>query len=226
MENELEVWRADLEGKLARVAGQTATKDVTLYVKVGQVAAKYLDGLTGRTLCVANASRKPLPIQDGDLMRTPDGRWVMFLREGIFDVGQSVREVAEGVLIDWQAPERVLGDLPPVDPKDGPPWQHRFVTPSHTIVVGWDNPLQTFFAQVWPGHDEEAWGDEPELWAGCRVAEVPTVEALAELLKPCAELPAEVVTLLRRDCERRRPTTSKPKPLELLQAYVNAASRR
>jgi hypothetical protein len=83
--------------------------------------------------------------------------------------------------------------------------QHRFTTPQHTIILGWDDPLQTFFAQVWPGHSEEGW-EEPEHWVGCNLEEVPTIVALADQLKPFAEIPAEIADSLRRDHSDRDPS--------------------
>jgi hypothetical protein len=68
--------------------------------------------------------------------------------------------------------------------------------PHVAIVVGWDTPLRTFFAQVWDERDED--GDEPLLWAGCRSGEVRTVEHLERLLSPYATIPPDVRELLTR----------------------------
>jgi hypothetical protein len=182
---------------------------VSLYVKVGAISGHEVAELTGRSLAVPSASRDARPVQEEDLLQTPDGRWLMLRRDGMYDVGRAVRDVEGGVLIDWGSPNRALaGQSQAAAPMDRAPGQHRFVTPNHTIVVGWDNPLGTFFAQVWPGYGEDGWGDEPEFWVGCQAAEVPTVEALAELLRPFAELPLDVADLLRRDCGRRRVSES------------------
>ena len=69
--------------------------------------------------------------------------------------------------------------------------QHRFTTKEHTIVLGWDNPLQTFFAQVWPGHDDDAW-EEPLLWVGCLAGELATIDALTGALEPFGEIPEDL----------------------------------
>jgi hypothetical protein len=82
--------------------------------------------------------------------------------------------------------------------------QHRFTTQEHTVVIGWDDPLQTFFAQVWPGHDDEDW-EEPLLWVGCRAGEVATIDALAEALEPFAEIPDEVAARLGQEYDQREP---------------------
>lgn len=77
--------------------------------------------------------------------------------------------------------------------------------PHLSIVVGWDRPLWTFFAQVWDdrrqGAGEEN-GEEPILWVGCFGGEVPTVEALAENLEPFVDLPADIREQLVADRSR------------------------
>jgi len=69
--------------------------------------------------------------------------------------------------------------------------------PQLKIVVGWDRPLQTYFAQVWDGGKLER-GDLL-LWAGAGPPPVPTVDALAELLGPFGGIPADVVAQLRNE---------------------------
>jgi len=69
--------------------------------------------------------------------------------------------------------------------------------PRHTIVIGWDNPLETFFAQVWDGEPGDDYG--VELWVGCEIGEIEDVEVIAEIVAPYAEIPAEVVARLVED---------------------------
>jgi hypothetical protein len=69
--------------------------------------------------------------------------------------------------------------------------------PRHTIVVGWDNPLLTYFAQVWDERSSEDY--EPELWVGCKIGEIETVDELAEVVAAYGELPAEIVASLEQD---------------------------
>ncbi|GAB0119878.1 hypothetical protein [Acidisoma sp. 7E03] len=72
--------------------------------------------------------------------------------------------------------------------------------PSLSIVVGWDNPLQSFFAQVERAEDPEEDDDDPILlWVGAAPREVITVEDLARHMAPYAGLPADVAEQLRRD---------------------------
>ena len=97
--------------------------------------------------------------------------------------------------------------------------------PRHKVVVGWDNPLETFFLQVWdeqraaaalenldPSEDGRTRkeGDkepEPVFCVGMKTGEVPTVEALRVLVGPFGEIPATIFVQLQEDVGRReRPT--------------------
>lgn len=73
--------------------------------------------------------------------------------------------------------------------------------PTLCVVVGWDNPLQTFFAQVArPERDDEEDEDDPVLlWVGTQPREVITVEDLARHLAPFAELTTEIAEQLRAE---------------------------
>jgi hypothetical protein len=84
--------------------------------------------------------------------------------------------------------------------------------PGLSIVVGWDNPLGTYFAQVWEGGGA-AKGDL-RLWVGAGLDRVLTVEALAGLLAPYGNIPGRVVARLKEDYGRR----SEPTPLQRLLA--------
>src|SRR5688572_29195718 len=79
-----------------------------------------------------------------------------------------------------------------------------FKTIMNEIVVGWDNPIETFFVQVW---DESSEADDPVLWVGAKPQEVATVEALAALLQPYGEIPDELLMQLREDFAAREPPT-------------------
>ena len=72
-------------------------------------------------------------------------------------------------------------------------------TPDLTVIVGWDNPLSTFFAQVERIQDDLDPRDPILLWIGSELGEVAQAEQLAGPLAPCAELTPEVVELLRAD---------------------------
>jgi hypothetical protein len=85
-------------------------------------------------------------------------------------------------------------------------------TNGYTIVLGWDNPLETYFAQVWKGEPESAenrhpdfpsLGPHPLLWLGTERHQVPTVEELMVKLRPYVELPPSVREQLKADVTRR-----------------------
>jgi len=73
--------------------------------------------------------------------------------------------------------------------------------PNLRIVVGWDRPLQTYFAQVWDGGELEP-GDLL-LWAGAGPEPVPTVEDLAALLAPYGSIPGDIASELEEECGER-----------------------
>lgn len=70
--------------------------------------------------------------------------------------------------------------------------------PNLSIVVGWDRPLKSYFAQVWDGGRPQS-GDLL-LWVGAGPPPTPTLEGLAERLAPFGRIPDEVVyQLLEED---------------------------
>jgi hypothetical protein len=83
--------------------------------------------------------------------------------------------------------------------------------PGLRIDAGWDNPLGTYFAQVWEGAPPAG---ELRLWVGAGRDRVLSVEALAGLLAPYGGIPARLAARLEGDRERRR----EPTPLQRLLA--------
>lgn len=78
--------------------------------------------------------------------------------------------------------------------------------PGTTVVVGWGNPMQTFFTQV---EDENAGDDADLLWLGGRHGEMRRPEDLVRPLAPFAELTGPHLDQLRADraaCLDRGPT--------------------
>ncbi|MBP5977400.1 hypothetical protein HW132_32980 [Brasilonema sp. CT11] len=53
------------------------------------------------------------------------------------------------------------------------------------IVIGWDAPLGTYFAQVWNSKDD----DEPVLWIGTDLHELASVDALQVALADYCSVP-------------------------------------
>ena len=78
--------------------------------------------------------------------------------------------------------------------------------PALTVIVGWDNPLVTFFAQVFdPSIEEDAEADL--LWIGTALQELPTVAALQAQLTGWATIPPEIVHRLTQDQHAATPPT-------------------
>lgn len=68
------------------------------------------------------------------------------------------------------------------------------------VIVGWDNPLSTFFAQVFL--DAGIAGDDPRdcvLWVGASRWEISTPDALATALAGHADLTPDIISQLRDD---------------------------
>ena len=76
--------------------------------------------------------------------------------------------------------------------------------PRTEVTVGWDAPMQTFFAQV---EDLDAPDDADPLllWIGSEPREIAEPEAMIVPLVPYAELTAELLTELRRDRDDSNP---------------------
>lgn len=102
------------------------------------------------------------------------------------------------------------------------------------IIVGYDAPLQTFFAQVIDldmlarAENDESSVDEDyfALWVGTSHNEILTVEALANALAPYAYLTDEARETLRRDHEREAhpPTTHQREMLAFTKNLTNSKS--
>ena len=78
--------------------------------------------------------------------------------------------------------------------------------PGLTVTVGWDNPLTTFFAQVFdPSIEEDV--DACLLWIGTAPEAIPTVAALQAQLVGWATIPDDMVDRLLRDQHAATPPT-------------------
>jgi hypothetical protein len=71
--------------------------------------------------------------------------------------------------------------------------------PDLIVVVGWDNPLSTFFAQVERVQDADDQREPVLLWIGSLLGEATQAEQLVDPLAPYAELTPEFVERLRAD---------------------------
>jgi hypothetical protein len=82
--------------------------------------------------------------------------------------------------------------------------QHR--DPHLDIYVGWDNPLRTYFGQVF---DDRVPEDENECvyWVGKQEEELPSTGALYEAMLGWVVLPAALLLAVWRDQEASPPRT-------------------
>jgi len=78
--------------------------------------------------------------------------------------------------------------------------------PGLTVIVGWDTPLTTFFAEVFDPSIEE---DDVAylLWIGTDPQALPTVAALQAQLAGWTTIPADIVDRLTRDQQAATPPT-------------------
>ena len=77
----------------------------------------------------------------------------------------------------------------------------------NTVTVGWDAPLQTFFAQVLRDAGDEC--DPVVLWLGTSTREYPVADSLVAPLQPYADLDSAMLSQLRFDLSEasdRRPS--------------------
>src|SRR3546814_20395313 len=63
------------------------------------------------------------------------------------------------------------------------------------IVVGWDRPLQTFFAQVFARTEAEPDEGEATIWVGTEPGELATPEAAIAVIAPFADVPDTLASL-------------------------------
>ncbi len=88
-------------------------------------------------------------------------------------------------------------------------------TPQYSVAVGWDNPMQTFFALV--SDLNEMIEDESYIvWLGGTPGEVTNIEKVEEAIQPYADLPPDVKNNMLRDYEAR----TEPTPLQRLGARL------
>ncbi|MDE8650587.1 hypothetical protein [Novosphingobium album (ex Liu et al. 2023)] len=66
-------------------------------------------------------------------------------------------------------------------------------------VIGWDRPLQTFFAQVFTPTDEDPEEGEATIWLGTEPGELPNPEAAIRVVEAYAEVPETLAATLAAD---------------------------
>lgn len=82
-----------------------------------------------------------------------------------------------------------------------------------SVVVGWDRPLNTFFAQVFM--TSGAPGDEPEatIWEGTEPGQLSTAAEALALVDAYADVPADMLSRLEADRDNSRSQADGPMQL-------------
>lgn len=81
--------------------------------------------------------------------------------------------------------------------------------PRYEVTVGFDDPLETFFAMVADLGEQD---DVYPLWVGTSLREVTSIETLEKTIEPYGNLPGTVKSRLLYDFENR----VEPSPLQKL----------
>lgn len=73
--------------------------------------------------------------------------------------------------------------------------------PRITVVVGWDNPMRTFFAQVYqePPANRPEDGPQELVWVGLNYDEIKTLEPILQAVAPWADISQEIQQKLLTD---------------------------
>ena len=71
--------------------------------------------------------------------------------------------------------------------------------PGHEVIVGWDPPLQTFFAQVLDAFDAEEGDAYTVVWIGTGLHEMLNPATVIAAVAPFASVPADLLAQLARD---------------------------
>ena len=69
--------------------------------------------------------------------------------------------------------------------------------PEYQVIVGWDEALETYFAQLEPSPGSDS--EELLLWSGTSPGENQEVADIAQALKMYATIPSDVQLSLERD---------------------------
>lgn len=82
-----------------------------------------------------------------------------------------------------------------------------------SVVVGWDRPLNTFFAQVFMKSGVP--GDEPEatIWEGTELGQIQSAAEALALIDAYADVPADMAARLEVDRDNSRSQADGPMQL-------------
>ena len=73
------------------------------------------------------------------------------------------------------------------------------INPAHEVVLGWDPPMCTYFAQVLDSTAGEESDAYEVLWIGIRFQEVLNPASVVAAVAPFATVPADLLGQLARD---------------------------
>ena len=71
--------------------------------------------------------------------------------------------------------------------------------PRFEIVVGWDWPMRTYFAQVLDNKNPEDDENRPRVWIGTSFDEIQTPEELRAPIATYGNIPDDIIQALRDD---------------------------
>ncbi|MDT0576391.1 hypothetical protein RM533_09345 [Croceicoccus sp. F390] len=80
--------------------------------------------------------------------------------------------------------------------------------------IGWDRPLQTFYAQVFARYPNDENEEIEILWVGTSEAELPRPVDAIRLLEPYCDVPAEIAASLEIDRMKTLAKVDGPNQLE------------
>lgn len=72
---------------------------------------------------------------------------------------------------------------------------------NHLVMVGWDDPLNTFFIHVIDESLDEDDEGRDVLWLGCTYQEIHDVNRVIALAKPYANIPQDLKANLLKDSD-------------------------
>ena len=75
----------------------------------------------------------------------------------------------------------------------------RSFDPRFEIVVGWDWPMRTYFAQVLNNENPEDGGNYARVWIGTSFDEIQTPEEMRPLIAAYGNIPDDIIQALRDD---------------------------
>jgi hypothetical protein len=77
--------------------------------------------------------------------------------------------------------------------------------PRYEVIIGWDDPLETYFATVFDTTVDEDDDTACVLWEGAALRAMPTVDVLQACLQAYTTIPSEIRTQLHHDRTNSRP---------------------